>query len=175
MPVEVAHVVSQLTQYLHKHPGERMSALPLYDAARDHSQRRACTHGEQCPVVVAGPIVLNEVGHVLAFAHDSRRILFENEPAEEDSALSDTALRVLKATVGTRDVWTEPGSEGPFLVDVTPSGQTPFGPRVRVGFRYLFRAHSDLIGAGPWGWADPRQIGIHAVRQRLLSHPTCVL
>ncbi|MFK0099274.1 NUDIX hydrolase [Streptomyces sp. NPDC091040] len=174
MPVEVGHVIRELSSYLSDHPGERMGVMPLYDAARDHAQRRACTHGGRCPAIVAGPIVLNEAGHVLAFEHEGRHLLFENEPNDEDTTLSGTALRILEGTIGTRDVWTEPGAEGPFLVDVAPSGQSHFGPRVRVGFRYLFRAHSDLIGAGPWSWVEPKEIGIHAVRERILSHPVSI-
>ncbi|MER5851001.1 NUDIX hydrolase [Streptomyces sp. NPDC002012] len=171
MPVEVGHVIRELAGYLSEHPAEKMAVMPLYDAARDHAQRRICTHGGRCPAVVAGPIVLNEDGQVLAFAHEGQQLLFENEPTDEDSSLSDTALRVLEGTIGTRDVWTEPGSERPFLVDVAPRGQSHFGPRIRVGFRYLFRAHSDLIGAGPWAWVDPQEIGIALVRERILAHP----
>ncbi|WP_328742211.1 NUDIX hydrolase [Streptomyces caniferus] len=171
MPVEVGHIIRELSNYLAEHPREKMAMMPLYDAARDHAQRRTCTHEGRCPVVVAGPIVMDESGRVLAFQNEGRHLLFENEPSAEDITLSGVALRVLEGTVGTREVWTEPGSEGPFLVDVAPSGRTAFGPRIRVGFRYLFRAHSDLIPSGPWAWVDAKAIGIHAVRERLLSHP----
>ncbi|NUV86560.1 NUDIX hydrolase [Streptomyces sp. KAI-26] len=170
MSVEDGQVIRELAHYLHVHPAEKMALMPLYDAARDHAQRRACTHADRCPAITAGPVVMNEVGHVLAFQHEGRHVLFEAEPEDEDSTLSGAALRLLEETVGVRDVWTEPGTEGPFLVDVTPSGLHGFGPRIRVGFRYLFRAHSDVIDIGRAGWVHPSKIGIAPVRDRVLSH-----
>ncbi|MEV0850029.1 NUDIX hydrolase [Streptomyces sp. NPDC049954] len=157
------------------HPAEKMALMPLYDAARDHAQRRACKHAGRCPAITAGPIVMNEVGHVLAFPHEGRNVLFEAEPEDEDSTLSGAALRLLEETVGVRDVWTEPGSEGPFLVGVTPSGLHRYGPRIRVGFRYLYRAHSNVIATGRAVWVHPREIGIVPVRDRVLSHATSAL
>jgi hypothetical protein len=83
-------------------------------------------------------------------------------------------LRLLAEEVGIRDVWTEPGSEGPFLLDVSKA-RPEYGPRIRVGFRYLFRAHSSAIApmvieAGTAAWMPLGEIGIPSVRDRLHGH-----
>jgi ADP-ribose pyrophosphatase YjhB (NUDIX family) len=172
MTVEVGHIIRELSSYLNEHPAEKVALMPLYDAARDHVQRRLCNHEGRCPVVTTGAVVVDEGGRVLSLRHADGFALAEAEPEAHDESLSGAALRILAEELGVRDVWTEPGLEGPFLVDVTPPGRHRYGPRHRFGFRYLFRAHSgavfpSMIETGAAAWMPPAHIGINSVRQRL--------
>ncbi|MDO0934991.1 NUDIX hydrolase [Streptomyces sp. DG2A-72] len=175
MSVRDDQIVRELSRYLHEHPADRMALLPVYDAARDHSQRRACTHGQRCPLVVTGAVVVDEGNRVLCLRHKGGYALSEAEPEDVDDSLSEAALRLLAEEVGIRDVWTQPGAEGPFLVDVTRPGQHRYGPRLRVGIRYLFRAHSgavlpSMIETGAAAWVPLTAIGIPSVRNRVEQH-----
>ncbi|MFF3645329.1 hypothetical protein [Streptomyces sp. NPDC002564] len=87
---------------------------------------------------------MDELHRVLSLRHGGGYSLAELAPEVQDDSLSGVALRLLTEEVGICDVWTEPGSEGPFLVDVAKAPRE-YGPRMRVGFRYLFRAHSGAI------------------------------
>ncbi|WP_236572932.1 NUDIX domain-containing protein [Streptomyces sp. GS7] len=152
--------------------------MPVYDAARDHAQRGACTHSQRCPLVTTGAVVVDECNRVLCIRHEGAFALAEAEPEDQDDSLSGAALRLLAEEVGIRDVWTEPGSEGPFLIDVTRAGNHGYGPRLRIGFRYLFRAHSgavfpSMIEMGTAAWMPLSEIGITSVRERLRSQLFC--
>jgi 8-oxo-dGTP pyrophosphatase MutT (NUDIX family) len=152
-----------------------MALLPVYDAARDHSQRSACAHGRRCPLVVTGAVVLDERNRVLCLRHEGGYALAEAEPEDADDSLSEAALRLLAEEAGIRDVWGQPGAEGPFLIDVTRPGQHRYGPRLRVGIRYLFRAHSgavfpSMIETGAAAWLPLTEIGIPSVRSRVEHH-----
>lgn len=176
MSVEVGHIIRELSHYLNQHPAERMALMPLYDAARDHAQRRVCNHQGRCPVITTGAVVVDESGRILSLRHGGGFALAEAEPEGQDQTLSGAALRLLAEEIGVRDVWTEPGLEGPFLADATPPSQHWYGPRLRVGFRYLFRAHSgavfpSMIETGAAAWMPPAEIGSHSVRERLRIHP----
>ncbi|MEU3265154.1 NUDIX hydrolase [Streptomyces bacillaris] len=167
-------VVRELSHYIAAHPQEQMALLPVYDAAMDHSRRRSCTHNQRCPLVVTGAVVVDEQGRALCLRHGGRYALAEAEPEAEDDTLSGAALRLLDEQIGIRDVWTHTGAETAFLVDVTRPGQHPYGPRLRVGIRYLFRAHSNavssaVIEAGAAAWVPLSEIGIEAVRLRVES------
>jgi 8-oxo-dGTP pyrophosphatase MutT (NUDIX family) len=168
-------IIKELAHYIHDHPAEQMALMPVYDAARDHAQRRSCTHGQRCPLVMTGAVVVNESNRVLCLRHDGSYALAEAEPEDQDDSLREAALRLLAEEVGVRDVWTEPGLDGPFLVDVTRPGQHGYGPRLRVGIRYLFRAHSGavfppLIETGAAAWVPLTEIGIPSVRRRVERH-----
>jgi hypothetical protein len=72
-------------------------------------------------------------------------------------------------------VWTQPGAEEPFLIDVTMPGQHRYGARLRVGIRYLFRAHSgavfpSMIETGVAAWVPLTDIDIPSVRARVEHH-----
>ncbi|MGP4083354.1 NUDIX domain-containing protein [Streptomyces sp. KR55] len=175
MSVRDDQIIRELSHYIHEHPADRMALLPVYDAARDHSQRRACTHGQRCPLVVTGAVVIDEGNRVLCLRHKGGYALAEAEPEDADDSLSEAALRLLTEEVGIRDVWTQPGAEGPFLVDVTRPGQHRYGPRLRVGIRYLFRAHSgavlpSMIETGAAAWVPFTEIAIPSVRNRVEQH-----
>ncbi|MCC2278856.1 NUDIX hydrolase [Streptomyces sp. ET3-23] len=175
MTVREDQIVRELSHYIAKYPEEQMALMPVYDAAVDHSRRRACTHDQRCPVVVTGAVVVNEEGRLLCLRNGNGYALAEAQPEEEDDTLSGAALRLLTEQIGIRDVWTQPGSEGAFLVDVTRPGQHSYGPRLRVGIRYLFRAHSgavfpSMIDMGAASWMPLAEIGIEAVRRRVESH-----
>lgn len=175
MSVRDDQIIRELSHYLHEHPADRMALLPLYDAARDHSQRRTCTHGQRCPLVVTGAVVLDERNRVLCLRHEGSYALAEAEPEDADDSLSEAALRLLAEEAGIRDVWTQPGAEGPILIDVTRPGQHRYGPRLRVGIRYLFRAHSgavfpSTIETGAAAWVPLTEIGIPSVRSRVEHH-----
>jgi hypothetical protein len=168
-------IIRELSHYLHEHPADRMALLPVYDAARDHAQRRACTHGQHCPLVVTGAVVLDERNRVLCLRHGGSYAFAEAEPEEADDSLSGAALRLLAEAVGIQDVWTQPGAEGPFLVDVARPGQHRYGARLRVGIRYLFRSHSRAvfpaaIETGSAAWVPLTEIGIVSVRSRVECH-----
>ncbi|MFF1570347.1 NUDIX domain-containing protein [Streptomyces sp. NPDC058293] len=172
MSVRADRIIRELSGYVHEHPGEKMALMPVYDAVRDHAQRGACTHDRRCPVIVAGAVVVDEHHRVLCLRHAGTFSLAETELENRDDSLSDAALRLLAEEIGVRDVWTEPGSEGPFLVDVTRPGCHLHGPRLRIGFRYLFRAHSGaafptMIETGAAAWIPFTDIGIRPVRERL--------
>lgn len=81
--------------------------------------------------MVTGAVVLDQLGRVLCLRHAGGFSLAEIEPEAEDDSLSAAALRLLSEEVGIRDVWTEPGSEGPFLVDA-PRAQPEYNPRIKV-------------------------------------------
>ena len=175
MSVRDDQIIRELSHYLHEHPADRMALLPVYDAARDHSQRRACTHDRRCPLVVTGAVVIDERNRVLCLRHQGGFALAEAEPEKADDSLSEAALRLLAEEVGIRDVWTQPGSEGPFLVDVARPGQHRYGSRLRVGIRYLFRSHSRAvfpaaIETGAAAWVPLAQIGVVSVRSRVERH-----
>ncbi|KUN95259.1 NUDIX domain-containing protein [Streptomyces caeruleatus] len=175
MSVRDDQIVRELSRYLHEHPADRMALMPVYDAGRDHAQRRACTHDQRCPLVMTGAVVLDERNRVLCLRHEGGYALAEAEPEDADDSLSEAALRLLAEEAGIRDVWTQPGTEGPFLVDVTRPGQHRYGPRLRVGIRYLFRAHSgavfpSLLETGAAAWVPLPEIGIPSVRCRLEHH-----
>ncbi|NNN30404.1 NUDIX hydrolase [Streptomyces sp. S3(2020)] len=175
MSVRDDQIVRELSHYVHEHPADRMALLPVYDAARDHAQRRTCIHDERCPLVVTGAVVVDERNRVLCLRHEGGYALAEAEPEDADDSLSEAALRPLVEEVGIRDVWTQPGSEAPFLVDVTKPGQHSYGPRLRVGIRYLFRAHSgavfpSMIETGAAAWVPLPDIGIPSVRSRVEDH-----
>ncbi|MEV6480370.1 NUDIX hydrolase [Streptomyces sp. NPDC051576] len=175
MSVREDQIVRELSHYIYEHPDEQMALMPVYDAARDHAQRGTCTHSRRCPLVTTGAVVVDERNRVLALRHEGTFALAEAEPEEEDGSLSQAALRLLAEAVGIHEVWTEPDSEGPFLIDVTRAGRHRYGPRLRIGFRYLFRAHSGavaprVIEAGAAAWIPFREIRIPSVRNRLHSH-----
>ncbi|MDK1342028.1 NUDIX hydrolase [Streptomyces sp. 378] len=177
MSVRDDQIIKELAHYIHEHPSEQMALMPVYDAARDHAQRRSCTHGRRCPLVVTGAVVVDESNRVLCLRHEEGYALAEARPEEQDSSLSEAALRLLAEEVGVRDVWAQPGLDGPFLVDVTRPGHHRYGPRLRVGIRYLFRAHSgavcpSVIEAGAAAWVPLGDIGIPSVRDRLQHHLT---
>lgn len=157
MSVREDQIVRELSHYIYEHPGEQMALIPVYDAARDHAQPGTCTHSRRCPLVTTGAVVVDERNCVLSLRHEGAFALAEAEPEEEDDSLSGAAQRLLAEAVGIREVWTEPNNEGPFLIDVTRAGQHRYGPRLRIGFRYLFRAHSGavtpmVIEAGMAAW-----------------------
>ncbi|MGX1560929.1 NUDIX domain-containing protein [Streptomyces sp. NPDC055506] len=175
MSVRDDQIIRELSRYLHEYPSDRMALLPVYDAARDHSQRRACTHDQRCPLVVTGAVVVDEHNRVLCLRHQGGYALAEAEPEEADGSLSEAALRLLAEEVGIRDVWTQPGTEGPFLVDVARPGQHRYGSRLRVGIRYLLRSHSGAvfptaIETGAAAWVPLTEIGIVSVRSRVERH-----
>lgn len=174
MSVRDDQVVKELSHYVHEHPHEAMALMPLYAAARDHAQHRACLHDHRCPLVMAGAVVVDERNRVLALRHQGGFSLAEIAPEAADDSLSGAALRLLAEEVGVRDVWTDPGREGPFLIDVARAAPE-YGPRLRVGFRYLFRAHSGVvvpavIATGAAAWLPAAEIRIPAVRDRLQRH-----
>ncbi|MFD9477974.1 NUDIX domain-containing protein [Streptomyces nojiriensis] len=175
MSVREDQIVRELSHYIHEHPDEQMALMPVYDAAVDHSRHRGCTHDQRCPLVMAGAVVVDEQDRILCLRHQGGFALAEAEPEAQDNSLSEAALRLLGEEVGVRDVWTEPGTEGPFLVDVTKPGEHGYGRRLRVGMRYLFRAHSgaifpSMIETGAAAWVPLAEIGIPSVRSRVEHH-----
>ncbi|WP_369366427.1 NUDIX domain-containing protein [Streptomyces sp. CG4] len=175
MSVGEDQIIRELSHYIHEHPAEEMVLMPVYDAAVDHSRRRACTHDRRCPLVMTGAVVVDEHNRVLCLRHEGRYALAEAEPEPEDESLSEAALRLLAEEAGIQDVWTQPGAESPFLVDVTRPGQHRYGPRLRVGIRYLFRAHSGavfppVIDTGAAAWVPLAEIGIPSLRGRAERH-----
>ncbi|WP_200309467.1 NUDIX hydrolase [Streptomyces adelaidensis] len=168
-------IIRELSHYIHEHPDEQMALMPVYDAACDHAQRGTCTHSQRCPLVTTGAVVVDERNRVLSLRHEGTFALAEVEPEAQDDSLSGAVLRLLAEAVGIREVWTEPDSEGPFLIDVTRAGQHRYGARLRIGFRYLFRAHSGavaplVIETGAAAWMQLGEIGIPSVRNRLHGH-----
>ncbi|MFF2848706.1 NUDIX domain-containing protein [Streptomyces sp. NPDC058001] len=175
MSVGDDQIFRELAHYIHEHPSERMALMPVYDAALDHSRRRACTHEQRCPLVMTGAVVVDEHHRVLCLRYRGGYALAEAEPEEQDESLREAALRLLAEEVGLLDVWTQPGAEGPFLIDVTVPGKHRYGPRLRVGIRYLFRAHSgavfpSVIEIGTAAWVTLAEIGIPSVHKRVESH-----
>jgi hypothetical protein len=169
-------IIRELSHYIHEHPDEQMALMPVYDAAVDHSRRRACTHDQRCPLVMTGAVVVDEQARVLCLRHEGGYALAEAEPEEQDATLSEAALRLLAEQVGIRDVWTQPGADdGPFLVDVTRPGHHRYGRRLRVGVRYLFRAHSgavfpSMIETGAAAWRSLADINMPTLRSRVEHH-----
>ncbi|WP_256103020.1 NUDIX domain-containing protein [Streptomyces sp. Ncost-T10-10d] len=164
-------IVKTLSSYMHERPGERTALMPLYDALRDHAGGRSCSRGVRCPMITAGAIVVDEQNRVLALRNETRWALAEGLPEDGDDSLDEVALRVLREEAGFHGVWTMPGVEGPILIDARHAAPE-FGPRLRVGFRFLFRAHSEallptVIEAGRAGWVASTEIGIPDVAERV--------
>lgn len=53
-------MVRELSHYIYEHPDEQMALMPVYDAARDHSQRGTCAHSRRCPLVTTGAVIVDE-------------------------------------------------------------------------------------------------------------------
>ncbi|MFF8917983.1 NUDIX domain-containing protein [Streptomyces sp. NPDC015032] len=164
-------IVKTLSSYMHERPGERMALMPLYDALRDHVSNRSCTHGGRCPMITAGAIVVDEQDRVLALRNETRWALAEGLPEDGDNSLDEVALRVLREEAGLYGVWTMPGLEGPILIDARPAAPE-YGPRLRVGFRFLVRAHSEVlrptvIAPRLAGWVAFTEVGIPGVAERV--------
>ncbi|MFF9521663.1 NUDIX hydrolase [Streptomyces achromogenes] len=175
MSVREDQIIRELSHYIHEHPDERQPLMPVYDAVVDHSRRQACTHEQRCPLVMTGAVVIDEQARVLCLRHEGGYALAEAEPEERDATLSEAALRLLAEQVGIRDVWSQPGAEGPFLVDVTGPGHHRCGRRLRVGIRYFFRAHSgavlpSMIEMGAAAWRPLSDIDMPALRSRVERH-----
>ncbi|MEU8621454.1 NUDIX domain-containing protein [Streptomyces sp. NPDC048623] len=170
MAVRDSDVVKTLSSYMHERPRERMALMPLYDALRDHAGRRGCSHGGRCPMITAGAIVVDEQNRVLALRNETRWALAEGLPEDGDDSLDEVALRVLREEAGLYGVWTMPGVEGPILIDARQAAPE-FGPRLRIGFRFLFRAHSEallptVIDPKRAGWVAFNEISIPGVAER---------
>ncbi|MEU3045840.1 NUDIX hydrolase [Streptomyces sp. NPDC006984] len=174
MTIRDSDVVKTLSRYMHDHPDERMALMPLYDAVKDHTSSRRCSHSGRCPMITAGAIVVNEDNHVLALRNGPCWGLAEGQPAESDDSLDEVALRVLREAAGLHGVWTMPGVEGPILIDAQRAAPE-YGPRLRVGFRYLFRAHSGthlptVVDPRRASWVPFSEIGIPGVADRTRSY-----
>ncbi|MFF4528217.1 NUDIX domain-containing protein [Streptomyces sp. NPDC001407] len=172
MSVGQDQIVRELNHYIHRHPEDQMALMPAYDAALDHARRGACTHNQRCPLVMTAAVVVDEQDRVLCLRHEGGFALAEAEPEDQDGSLAEAALRLLAEEVGIRDVWTQAADESAFLVDVTEPRRHGYGPRLRVGFRFLFRAHSGAvfpaaIETGAAAWMPLADIGITALRSRL--------
>ncbi|MGW2822165.1 NUDIX domain-containing protein [Streptomyces sp. NPDC001443] len=177
MSVSEDQIIRELSHYIHEHPAEQMALMPVYDAVSDHARHRTCTHDQRCPLVMTGAVIVDEWSRVLCLWHGNGYALAETEPESEDETLREAALRLLTEETGIRDVWVQPGDQQPFLVDVSRPGQHRYGPRLRVGFRYLFQAHSGavhhaLLEAGTAAWLPLAEIGIASVRSRVHHHLT---
>ncbi|MEU7643387.1 NUDIX domain-containing protein [Streptomyces huasconensis] len=144
--VDDSEIVKTINKYMHGNPSAQHVLMPLYDALRDHAARRGqCSHNNRCPIVKAGALLVDERERVLALKNGTGWSFAEGEPEPGDTTLGETALRVLREHAGVYDVWTMPELEDqPLIIDVTPADPED-GPRVRVGFRYLFRAHSGAL------------------------------
>lgn len=179
MTLEGSQVVKVLTRYVHQYPDETVALMPLYDATRDHAVRGRCLHNNRCPIVKAGALLVDEQERVLALRARNRWAFAEGEPEHDDGSFSDTALRVLREFAGVYDAWTVPGAEYPLVVDVTKAAPED-GPRLRVGFRYLFRAHSSamspaLIETGQARWVPLSAIETPILLERLQSRLAVLL
>ncbi|MFE7124001.1 NUDIX domain-containing protein [Streptomyces sp. GMY02] len=173
MSVVDSKIVKELNQYLHLHPGETMALMPLYDAAIEHSRQGRCLHNGRCPVVKAGALLLDEQDRVLVLRNGGGWAFAEGVPDSEDESLSRTALRVLEEFAGVYDVWTMPGEPTPLVVDVSRAAPED-GPRLRVGFRYFFCAHSgalapSLIETGEATWLPLSGVGNPLLRERITT------
>ncbi|MFF8956820.1 NUDIX hydrolase [Streptomyces sp. NPDC014894] len=172
MPVADSDIVKALTGYMHQHPAETGALMPLYDAIRDHSAQGGCRHENRCPLVKAAALVVDEQERVLAFSHRTWWALAEGPPHPHDESLGAAALRVLSEFAGIEGVWAVPGAEDPIAVDVIWAAPEE-GHRLRVGFRYLFRAHSRalpswLAASGRARWVPMTEIAPR-LAERLLS------
>jgi ADP-ribose pyrophosphatase YjhB (NUDIX family) len=171
MTVTSSHVVKTLIGYLHRYPVEATVLLPLYGAIRDHVRRDHCPHGERCPVVTAGAVVVDERHRVLTLPYDDGWGFTEGLPDLADTTLRETALRVLRESTGVHEVWTDPIAQGPMIIDVGPADPEKPGPRLRYGFRYYVRAHSSAVSRAPDGarWAPLAALGT-PLHQRIRAH-----
>lgn len=113
MSVRDDQIVRELSHYIYEHPADRMALMPVYDAARDHSQRRTCTHDQRCPLVTTGAVVLDEHDRVLCLRHDGGYALAKAEPEEVDDSLSAAALRLLAEEVASATCGRSPAPRDP--------------------------------------------------------------
>jgi hypothetical protein len=154
--VDDSQIVKALTQYAQQHPYEATALIAPYAATRDHVTRATCTHDNRCPIVRAGALLVDERERVLVLRAGNRWEF-----------------------TGVHNPWTVPGAEDPLVIDVTQAAPED-GPRLRVGFRYLFRAHSDavcpaLIKRGQARWVPLSAIETPLLLQRLQSELAVLL
>ncbi|MFJ4919838.1 NUDIX hydrolase [Streptomyces sp. NPDC088725] len=172
MPVPVSDVMKEINGHVFHNPGEAQGLKPLFDALLDHSRQQLCCHDGRCPLITVGALLVDEQARVLMLRNGAGWGFAEDPPQPEDDSLARTALRVLEEFAGIYDVWTVPGAEGPFVIDVSPAEDES---RLRFGFRYLFRAHSGALipsmeTAGRAQWRPLDQLDNFLLRERLLSH-----
>lgn len=168
-------IIRELSRYLHQHPAEKQALTPVYDAFRDHKLSGSCRHSQRCPVVTTGSLVVDEHGRLLCLRYAGSYGLVEGQPEEQDAFLNEAALRLLAEQVGVLDVWTERLDDGPFVIDATAPGRHRYGSRLRIGVRYLFRAHSGAVSpqaieTGKAAWIPLSRIDIPPLCDRLRSH-----
>ncbi|MEU9574862.1 hypothetical protein AB0D62_34420 [Streptomyces massasporeus] len=106
-------IIKELAHYIHEHPAEQMALMPVYAAARDHAQRRSCTHGGRCPHVMTGAVVVDENDRVLCLRDETGCALAETEPEDQDDSLSAAASRLLAEEVGSATYGRSPASRAP--------------------------------------------------------------
>ncbi|MGW6457451.1 NUDIX domain-containing protein [Streptomyces sp. NPDC055078] len=92
--------------------------------------------------VRAGAVLVDERERVLTLRHRQSWAFPEGPPALGDHSLGYTALRVLRECTGIQDAWAIPGAEAPLVID---TDRPDDDSRLRVGFRYLLRAHSGAL------------------------------
>lgn len=111
--------------------------------------------------------------------HGNRWRFAEAVPEDGDNSLAEAALRILREFTGVYGAWTVPGAEGPLVIDIMQAAPED-GPRLRVGFRYLFRAHSrtifpTVIKTGQARWLPLSEIQTPILLERVQSGLTVLL
>ncbi|WP_420077698.1 NUDIX hydrolase [Streptomyces sp. JL3001] len=124
--------------------------------------------------MITGAVVADDGDRVLHLRQRDGYALAEAGPEDADDSLSEAALRLLAEEVGIQDVWTQRGPRR-FLVDGTQPGQHRYGPRLRIGIRCPFWAHSgavlpSVIETGAAAWVPLIEIGVPSVRNRVEQH-----
>ncbi|MEW1720617.1 NUDIX hydrolase [Streptomyces sp. NPDC093109] len=177
MSVDDSAIAREINRYLHLHPDETLTLMPLFDVMLSHSRLRHCSHEERCPQVRVGAVLVDEQERTLALWHGRQWGFIEDSPSQEDTSLGQTAIRVLKENYGVYDVWTPPGIEGPLLIEVAEAEQ---GSRLRFGFRYLFYAHSGAVlpsmeQTGQVRWLRLDELGSPLLHERMRAQLAAVM
>ncbi|MFI5617476.1 NUDIX hydrolase [Streptomyces sp. NPDC051567] len=145
MSVKEDQIIRELSHYIHEHPADETALMPLYDAALDHSRRRACAHDQRCPLVMTAAVVVDEQDRILCLRHEGGYALAEAEPEDRDDSLSEVALRLLAEEVGIRYLFR--AASGAVLPSGIETGAAAWVPLAEVGIPALrSRLESFLIG-----------------------------
>lgn len=165
--MDAASIVRELHKFSRHAEAEQPQLHLLFNALRSHRLEGRCVHGDRCPHVRVGAVVLNESGDVLCCWHGDRWAFIEGSPIVDDFSLLAASVRVLMETTGWFEVWADDEDLGPLHIDVTepPSGGLLFG------FRYLVRANRDDVKIRPNGiaysWRPISSIGNPHLRNAL--------
>ncbi|MDJ0463122.1 hypothetical protein [Streptomyces sp. H27-C3] len=143
MTLSRASIKADLNEYLEQHPGERAVLRNLLDQLDQHFHETdtACA---DCPVILTGTVVVNELRAILQFFNPYTHVwAIREEFADPDSeSMIHSAHRALVSSTGIEGIWVQQDLRCPLLIDVSyiPADLRRCQPqRICYTYHYLFR------------------------------------